>query len=796
MKESNVHIHGDVNGLIIGDHNKVRLEFNNINNYTPPFLAPSPTDHKLFGRGKILTKLRKLLISDKRIALSSLKGLPGVGKTAIAIELANDSKVLREFSDGVLWAGLGRKPDMFALLGTWAIALGITSETLAGLRTINQRAKSIRSVIGLRNILIVIDDAWSIKDALTFKIGGVNCAYILTTRFNNIAAMFSIRNATKVPELPKNDSYKLLVTLAPKLINYNRKLIDDLLEATGYLPLAIILIGNHIRVKTNAINNIQSILEYLTKEKNRLGISQAQSPIDHHPSLSPHEPISLMSIIGLTYDSMAKNEQSILLSLALLPPKPNSFSLSAAMAISENHPDEFSSICNAGLIEYIGKKRYTIHQSIVDYTQEKNIKDFHYKNIIKYFADFSQANFNNYNNIELEINNIDSSIFYAKRLNSIYDYITIANSISGYYIDRGLYKKLKENLQQEIDFCIEHNDQYNHSIALFNFGCMEWRKGNAKVAENSLLKSIKISKKVKNNEYLCRALLELGTIKINQGDYKNAKDYLSEAKCLADNNHDTEITSMILLRIGSLYAHTGSFVESEKYLLNALKISKDNNSIESAALILQNLSSLKFYQGELIDSEKYASEGLVLSKKSNNHDATAILLVNLGWAHEKLQKYETSEKYFKEGIEVATASGNQLRLIALHEGIGCLYGRLNNFPKAHNNLNTSLSFAKKYKQTWHIAGVLNSKGDLYIKDNDWDNAKKVLEKALILSREHNIPKQYSTALYRLAKIDYYFNNDIYSTTLKCKECISIFKNISDGLEKEAVDWLNEIGVEI
>ena len=49
---------------------------------------------------------------EKTLALSALGGLPGVGKTALAAAIATDPDVQAHFADGILWAGLGKSPDL------------------------------------------------------------------------------------------------------------------------------------------------------------------------------------------------------------------------------------------------------------------------------------------------------------------------------------------------------------------------------------------------------------------------------------------------------------------------------------------------------------------------------------------------------------------------------------------------------------------------------------------------------------------------------------------------------------
>ena len=79
-----------------------------------------PTADPLIGRDTFLAELvTELTAPDRpdRHALTALRGLPGVGKTALAKALANDPAIVDAFPDGRAWLELGPTPDLFGRLG-------------------------------------------------------------------------------------------------------------------------------------------------------------------------------------------------------------------------------------------------------------------------------------------------------------------------------------------------------------------------------------------------------------------------------------------------------------------------------------------------------------------------------------------------------------------------------------------------------------------------------------------------------------------------------------------------------
>jgi hypothetical protein len=175
--------------------------------------VPAKPADPLLGRDDLLDDLVSRLLTSHSPALST-DGLPGVGKTALAVALAHDERVRAHFVDGVLWGGLGVNPDVVTIQNQWATALGLD---LADEPDVHRRAQRLSAAVGERRVLVVIDDAWDVAAAQALRLSSPNVVHLVTTRDWKIARDFAgAGQQVHVPELEDEPAFALLLRLAPE----------------------------------------------------------------------------------------------------------------------------------------------------------------------------------------------------------------------------------------------------------------------------------------------------------------------------------------------------------------------------------------------------------------------------------------------------------------------------------------------------------------------------------------------------------------------------------------------------
>ena len=292
-----------------------------------PSIPPQPTPITgLVGRTEILHKVESWLCSHRDA--TALQGMYGVGKTALAITLAHDRTLQRNYYDGILWVGIGPRPNLIGLLSRWGTLLGMSAHETASLTTIQSWQQAIHDVIGLRHMLLIIDDVWKAEDALAFKIGGPNCSHLITTRFREIAFHFGGSNSITITELNEEDSIQLLHALAPEVIISEMEAARELVRLVGGLPLALTIMGKHLQIQASIYQQrrVRRAIDRLHNIEERLQLTMLQSPLERSPNLDTETHLSLQATIEVSEKHLESQACHALHAISVFPAKPNTFS--------------------------------------------------------------------------------------------------------------------------------------------------------------------------------------------------------------------------------------------------------------------------------------------------------------------------------------------------------------------------------------------------------------------------------------------------------------------------------------
>src|SRR5579885_1374779 len=653
---------------------------------------PLPPAIPLIGRDEDLARLKQRLQAGGSIALTALNGLPGVGKTALSIALAHDPEIRAHFRDGVLWAALGPNPNMPGLLSRWGTLLGVSANQMATLNNYEAWARALRSAIGSRTMLLVIDDAWELEEALTFKVGGPNCAHLVTTRFPYIASHISIDGATLINELNEDESMNLLRLLAPQVVERETEKAHDLVHAVGGLPLALTLMGNYLRKQaySGQSRRIVTALQRLSNVEERLNISEPHAPVETHPSLPIETPLSLQSVIAVTDQQLSEEASSALYALSVFPPKPNSFSEAAALAVAACTVDTLDVLSDSGLLESNSSGRYTLHQTIADYAHLRLTDHAPHARLIAYVTDYVEQHKKDYELLELESNTILAALTMAHEQDQQAELVRAVCAFAPFMLVRALYSLAELHLKRAHAAALALSDNDGLTNVLLYLGKVAHQQGNFAQAEAQFQEGLTIARKTGNPELICGLLRILGSVAGSKGDYAQAEAYHQEGLTLARQLGDREMAFILLLNLGTTAGERGNHKQAEEYFQEGLVIARQIGHREGITALLINLGSAAAEQENYVQADAHLREGLALARQIEHREWISILLLNLA--------------------EITIAQGH--------------------YAQAENYLQETLDLAQQIGRPYITAKALNEYGNLYLKQKKFDAAESTFQKLL------------------------------------------------------------------
>jgi tetratricopeptide (TPR) repeat protein len=280
----------------------------------------------------------------------AVTGMPGIGKSSFAAQLANDDAVQNHFRDGVLWANVGPARDtMRCLMQWWMIVFGEG-------RTPPLVASKVRAdlckALGGRQVLFVLDDVWHDEDVETLMIGDSDTAsyYVLTTGSPALAHKFA-NDVITLTHLEITERVCLLRHMVPELATHASALVtnpndvwDEVAVALGGTPLALSVSARTLRwlAKTGQQRRMR---DYIYRDA------------------AGDVAAALARRVGKTVQLLSEVECLAFASLCTLPSKPDTTGEACALAVGTCEVTTLDKLVDLGLVE-ASCNRYALHPDI------------------------------------------------------------------------------------------------------------------------------------------------------------------------------------------------------------------------------------------------------------------------------------------------------------------------------------------------------------------------------------------------------------------------------------------------
>ena len=701
-------------------------------------MEPPRLEYELFGRGKILQSLKRQLQQGKSVALY---GQPGAGKTTLAIQLANDPDIQAHYPDGILWATLSRSGGVLDEFGKWGAKLGIARDAIADPKSIHAWAGAIHDAIKEKRLLLVIDNAWHVEDAMDLRIGDTHCVHLLTTRFPAIASRFAGHGAVNIQELSDRDSRRILKDLIPEIVRDEPDRIDEIIRYIGGLPLAIRIIGKYLQEQATRGQQtpVLAALERLKSVKERLLLGDYLSPLDRNPDLPEHTPMSLQLSILISDEILDEDARYTLRTLAPFPPKPNTFSQEAAAACSKRVQEAVHRLYGHGLLESYGGGRYAVHQTIADYATVNLTDDEVYRRFITYFVAYVEEHENDYLDLERDFDNVNAALQIALDRKSEAYLLRGVNAFFQYLDTRGFYTQARTYLQQA-EWIVRHASDlpaFEIFRTFSHWTVTHYHLSNYDSAEAYCNEALDLARQIDDEKSQSAFLQFLALIAEDRGDLKRAEELYRRAIIAAQAVDDRRRLCGLLLNLGVISDEYGKYEESRGLYEQSLALARELADDLLVSMALMNLGAVALDLGDYTHAEQYSGEGYELSKRIKYNTGMTVSLTRIGQSAVIRGDWEQARRSYEEAWERNAESGIVEDKLHLYSKIAYLEIELQDYAKAQEHLLAGVELAREKGHKERLCVLLTDLGYCALMQSDYSEAQRYLQEAQNLIGEES-----------------------------------------------------------
>ena len=621
----------------------------------------------LFGREALVADLVMRLTNGESTALSA-QGLPGVGKTTLAVALAHHRALLAHFSDGVLWAGVGPQPNVALIQAQWATALGVD---LADLADPYARRQRLDNVIGQRKLLLVLDDVWDREAAQQLRSGGPHVTHLLTTRDQALAATFAGRDrALAVATLDPAPGYQLLQALAPDACAADEAAAKALVGAVGGLPLALELLGGYLAAPE------RSLFPDLSQEAfAALADPQARLQLAGERLGRPGAQTTLQATIELSLAALAQVRPSAVTTfyaLGAFAPRPATFTRSAAQTVTGGDGGDLALLISRNLVERMdnpgiarssaaklveakdeptAETWLALHQTLADVARTKT----------------TAAQMADHRDYYLSIVNEDQKDW--ERIEAIYDQFV---HVWQRAVDTDITSALLVTLY----------DSINHYQRM---------RGLRQAELRWLEKALAVVTATEQHREIARLKNNIGSVYDALGEKQQALAYYEQALPLFRQVGDRRGEATTLNNIGRVYSALGEKQQALAYYEQALPLYRQVGDRGGEATTLNNIGRVYDALGEKQQALAYYEQALPLYRQVGDRDGEGGTLNNLAILLYRNGEYERTATLFGEAVSLQEQIGDVMGLAnTLYNLAFVLHGQLGRSEEAITLLQRSI----------------------------------------------------------------------------------------------------------
>ena len=297
--------------------------------------------------------------------------------------------------------------------------------------------------------------------------------------------------------------------------------------------------------------------------------------------------------------------------------------------------------------------------------------------------------------------------------------------------------------------------------------------------------AVRLGRRVEYLNGIGYGLKNIGITHFYQGNYVDAVTVWQEAQAVFDSINNAAGVANMLSNIGAVYSTEGDYSKALEFHLKSLKVAeKANDSLRIITALVNIGAAYNDRDATHAHAIKYSQRALNMAEAVKDrtpqiNDAIATSAVNIGEVYMASDTAELAVKYFKKALE---AMEDQDGRIFVMVSMSKAYRLENNLDSAFTILEEALDLARELELPLNEAYALTEYAKTYDAIGLPDQAIEYYRQAASLSREMNALKKLEDSyggLYRL-----YASKDVYDSAYTYQHLYMVIKDSIYNAETE------------
>jgi len=633
---------------------------------------PRDADH-FTGRQEEMERLSGVISGaaksgSRRIAVYSVEGIGGVGKTSLVVHLAH--RIAKDYRDAVLYIDLrahvdGQKPytaseALAILLSDLDIPVDLIPDSLEGRKSLWRRE------LADARVLVILDNALGPEHVRDMLVEGDQCLFIITSRqkLDELDRAYSLPLET----LPPDDA----ITLFGRLLGIEptdeqKAEIAEVVRRIGCLPLAIKL--TVARLRKHPTWTIRDLFEDLGQNT------------------------TLERVCTLSYQDLEPHLKAFFRLLSAHPGAEITVEAAAVMtgAAMSVAVESLEELYNRYLLAEPSPRRFKFHDLIKDFAIREgsdvtNDTEWHEALLLllEYYAFMTEAASEKIGMHDLfpvdpptrtvnvrpakdessamdwlddELGNLLACAYYANHEALLPFAWQLPASLTYYLRVRGLLTQAASLLDIALQTLEHQPDSFGEATVLRRAGQLARLQGRLGICRSQLERSMQLSEELGDRKGLAWCHHELAHLYRLNDDPIAAKDHLTKAlEINRDLGNRAGITAAETY-LGTVLTSTGNYTEARKYLLDALRLSNESADRRAKAAALYHLGALERDSGDYAAARERLDQALTIYDGVRNRQGQAECHLNLAKVERLNGNYEQANRHLTEALGTYTELG-------------------------------------------------------------------------------------------------------------------------------------------